>query len=330
VEARVDAGRRARTAKHHTVTHLLHRALRDVLGPHATQAGSLVNPRVARFDFANPGPVSPEQLRQITQAINEQILRDQPVTTEVVPYPEAMRRGVWALFGEKYGDDVRVVRVGDYSMELCGGTHVHHSGEIGSAYVASESGIGSGMRRVEVVAGPAALEWVESRLALLDRIAGTVGAPPDAAAERVQALASDLQAARRELSRLESAAASARAGDLADGAVAVNGLRVVAARVEASNADALGQTVDQLRKRLGPGIVVLGAVINGRPMFAAAASEEAWRAGIEAGALVGEVARVTGGGGGGKRDFARAGGKDASQLDAALALVPELVRARHV
>jgi alanyl-tRNA synthetase len=138
-----------------------------------------------------------------------------------------------------------------------------------------------------------------------------------------------LQAARRELSRLESAAASARAGDLAEGAVAVNGLRVVAARVEASNADALGQTVDQLRKRLGPGVVVLGAVINGRPMFAAAASEEAWRAGIEAGALVGEVARVTGGGGGGKRDFARAGGKDASQLDAALALVPELVRARH-
>jgi alanyl-tRNA synthetase len=166
---------------------------------------------------------------------------------------------VWALFGEKYGDDVRVVRVGDYSMELCGGTHVHHSGEIGSAYVASESGIGSGMRRVEVVAGPAALEWVESRLALLDRIAGTVGAPPDAAAERV--------------------------------AVAVNGLRVVAARVEASNADALGQTVDQLRKRLGPGVVVLGAVINGRPMFAAAASEEAWRAGIEAGALVGEGRR---------------------------------------
>ena len=329
LEARVDAERRARTAKHHTVTHLLHRALRDVLGPHATQAGSLVNPRVARFDFANPGAVTREQLSEVTRAINEQVLRDQPVTTEVLPYPEAMQRGVWALFGEKYGEDVRVVRVGDYSMELCGGTHVHHSGEIGSAYITSESGIGSGMRRVEVVAGPAALEWVESRLVLLDRIAGSIGAPMEVAADRVQALASELQAARRELSRLESAVATARAGDLTGNAVTVDGLRVVAARVDASNPEALGQTVDQIRQKLGPGVVVLGAVINARPMFAAAASPEAQQAGIAAGALVGQVAKVTGGGGGGKPDFARAGGKDASQLDAALALVPELVRTAH-
>jgi alanyl-tRNA synthetase len=327
VEARVDAERRSRTAKHHTVTHLLHRALRDVLGPHATQAGSLVNPRVARFDFANPGAVTREQLRDVVQAVNQQILRDHPVTTEVLPYPEAIQRGVWALFGEKYGDDVRVVRVGDYSMELCGGTHVHHSGEIGSAYITSEGGIGSGMRRVEVVAGPAALEWVESRLALLDRIAGTVGAPADAAAERVQALASELQAARRELSRLESAAASARAGDLTETAVTVDGLRVVAARVEAASKDSLGETVDRLRHKLGPGVVVLGAVINGNPEFVAAASPEAIERGVAAGALVSKVADMTGGRGGGRANFARGGGKDAGQLEAALALVPELVRA---
>jgi alanyl-tRNA synthetase len=327
VEARVDGDRRSRTARHHTVTHLLHRALRDVLGEQAMQAGSLVNPRVARFDFANPGPVTAEQLRAVAQAINAQILRDLPVSTEEVPYAEAMRHGVWALFGEKYGDSVRVVRVGDYSQELCGGTHVHHSGEIGSAYITSETGIGSGMRRVEVVAGPAALEWVEGRLGALDRIAASVSAPAAEAAERVQTMAAELQAARRELSQLQAALASARAGDLVDTAQVVDGLRVVAARVDASNMDALGGTADRVRSRLGPGVVVLGAVIKAKPMFVASATPEAQAAGIAAGALVGQVAAVTGGGGGGRPEFARAGGKDASRLDAALALVPELVRA---
>ncbi|HZR97814.1 MAG TPA: alanine--tRNA ligase [Chloroflexota bacterium] len=329
VEARVDAERRARTAKHHTVTHLLHKALRDVLGPHATQAGSLVTPNVARFDFANPGPLTPEQRRAVSEAINTQILRDLPVETAVVPYNEAVQGGVWALFGEKYGDEVRVVRVGDYSQELCGGTHVARSGEIGSAYIASESGIGSGMRRVEVVAGPAALEWVQNRLAQLDRVASALNAPPDAAAERVAALAAELQAARRELSRLQASAAKGRAEELAERAESVDGLRVVAARVDAPTPDALGETADQVRKRLGPGIVVLGAVINAKPMFIAAASPEAVQAGVQAGAIVKKVAEATGGGGGGRPDFARAGGKDASQLDAALALVPALVRAAH-
>ncbi len=326
VEARVDAERRARTARHHTVTHLLHKALRDVLGPRAAQAGSLVNPRVARFDFANPGPLTPEQLREVTAAINTQILRDLPVRTEVLPYAAAMEGGVWALFGEKYGDEVRVVRVGDYSQELCGGTHVHHSGEIGSAYITSETGIGSGMRRVEVVAGPAALEWVAGRLDLLERVAGAVGAPADAAADRVQALLAELQAARRDLRRLEAAVAAVRAEDLVERAQVVDGLKVVAARVDASSTDALGEVVDRVRGKLGEGVVVLGAVIDSRPMFAASASEQAQRAGVAAGALVGRVAKVTGGGGGGKPAFARAGGSDASKLDAALALVPELVR----
>jgi alanyl-tRNA synthetase len=327
VEARVDAERRARTAKHHTVTHLLHKALRDVLGQHATQAGSLVNPRVARFDFANPGPLTPEQLRAVNEAINTQILRDLPVETTVAPYSEAVQGGVWALFGEKYGDEVRVVRVGDYSQELCGGTHVTRSGEIGSAYVASESGIGSGLRRVEVVAGPAALEWVQGRLAQLDRVASTVNAAPDAVAERVAALSAELQATRRELSRLQATAARGQAEELIDKAASVDGLRLVAARVEAPNPDALGETADQIRKKLGPGVVVLGAVIDERPHFVAALTPEAIQAGLSAGKLVGQIAKVAGGGGGGKPDFARAGGKDASQVDAALALVPELVRA---
>ncbi|HLH20967.1 MAG TPA: alanine--tRNA ligase [Chloroflexota bacterium] len=329
LEARVDAERRARTAKHHTVTHLLHKALRDVLGPHATQAGSLVTPNVARFDFANPGPLTAEQRRAVSEAINTQILRDLPVETTVSPYSEAVEGGVWALFGEKYGDEVRVVRVGDYSQELCGGTHVARSGEIGSAYIASESGIGSGMRRVEVVAGPAALEWVQGRLAQLERVASAVNAPPDAAADRVAALTAELQAARRELSRLQASAAKGRAEELAEAAESVDGLRVLAARVDAPTPDALGETADQVRKRLGRGVVVLGAVINDRPQFVAALTPEAVQAGLSAGKLVGAIAKVAGGGGGGKPDFARAGGKDAAQLDAALALVPQLVREAH-
>jgi alanyl-tRNA synthetase len=326
VEARVDAERRGRTARHHTVTHLLHKALRDVLGPQATQAGSLVNPRVARFDFANPGPLTPEQLREVEQAINAQILRDLPVQTEVQPYASAMQGGVWALFGEKYGDEVRVVRVGDYSQELCGGTHVRRSGEIGSAYVTSETGIGSGMRRVEVVAGPAALEWVAGRLELLDRVASAANAPVDATPERIQALVAELQASRRELAKLEKAVAAVRAEELVSTAQAVDGLQVVAARVEASSPDALGEIVDRVRSKLGEGVVVLGAVIDSRPHFAASASVQARQAGLAAGSIVGQVAKVTGGGGGGKPEFARAGGRDASKLDAALALVPELVR----
>jgi alanyl-tRNA synthetase len=326
VEARVDPELRARTAKHHTVTHLLHKALRDVLGPHAAQAGSLVSPRVARFDFANDGPLSPEQLRAVTQAINEQILRDLPVTTEELPYTEAIQQGVWALFGEKYGERVRVVRVGDYSQELCGGTHVRHSGEIGSAYIASETGIGSGMRRVEVVAGPAALEWVEGRLAQLARVADTVGAPADAAAERVQALLAELQAARRELSRLEKQIAAARADELAARAQAIDGLQVVAARVEASSKEALGETADRIRNRLGPSVVALGAVIEARPHFVVTVSPEAQQAGLKAGALVKEVARIAGGGGGGRDSFATGAGRDPARLDEALAQVVRLVR----
>jgi alanyl-tRNA synthetase len=326
VEASVDADKRACTAKHHTVTHLLHKALRDVLGPHATQAGSLVNPRVARFDFANPGPLTTEQLRAVSDAINTQILRDLPVETGVAPYSEAVQGGVWALFGEKYGDEVRVVRVGDYSQELCGGTHVTRSGEIGSAYIASESGIGSGMRRVEVVAGPAALDWVHGRLAQLDRVASAVNAPADAVADRVATLAAELQAARRELSRLQASAAKGRAEELAETAENVDGLRVVTARIDAPNADTLGETADQVRKRLGPGVVVLGAVIGDRPQFVAALTPEAVQAGLSAGKLVGEIAKVAGGGGGGKPEFARAGGKDPGQLDVALAIVPRLVR----
>jgi alanyl-tRNA synthetase len=329
ISARVDAAKRARTAKHHTVTHLLHKALRDVLGPHATQAGSLVNPHVARFDFANPGPLTSEQLRAVGEAINTQILRDLPVETRVAPYGEAVQGGVLALFGEKYGDEVRVVQVGDYSQELCGGTHVSRSGEIGSAYIASETGIGSGMRRVEVVAGPAALDWVQGRLAQLERVASVVNAPVDAAAERVAALTAELQAARRELSRLQASAAKGRAEELAEAAESINGLRVVTARVEATTPDALGETADQVRKRLGTGVVVLGAIIGDRPHFVAALTPEAIQAGLSARTLVGEIAKVAGGGGGGKPEFARAAGKDAGLLDTALALTPQLVRDLH-
>jgi alanyl-tRNA synthetase len=224
-----------------------------------------------------------------------------------------------------------VVRVGDYSRELCGGTHVRRSGELGSAYITSETGIGSGLRRVEVVAGPAALEWVAGRLEALNRVAAAIGAPPDAAAARAEALASELQALKRQSARLESAMAAARAADLVRDAESIDGLRVVVARVDASSADALSTTVDRVRELLGGGVVLLGAVIGGKPLFVASAGPDAQGAGISAGTLADKAARLTGGGGGGRPDFARAGGKDASLLDAGLerarALVEEARRA---
>lgn len=325
-DARVDAERRRDIMRHHSVTHLLHKALRVTLGPKAMQAGSLVAPYVARFDFPNDGPVSAEQLEQIEDLINREILADLPVSIRELPFQEAIDEGAAAFFGEKYGDRVRVVTMGDFSKELCGGTHVSSTGELGAAYVASETGIGSGIRRVEVVAGRAAHQLARARGRQVSAVAARLGVTPEQVDERVQGLLDELREARRLASRLEASVGRGQAAALAAGAQEIGGVRLVAGRVDAGSMDGLLQVKDAVQQALGPGIIVLGAVIDGTPQFVAGVSKELIRPNLDAVALIKPVAAVAGGGGGGRPDLARAGGKDAAKLDAALARAAEVVR----
>ncbi|MBM2809420.1 MAG: alaS [Chloroflexi bacterium] len=324
--AMVDPERRGDIMRHHSVTHLLHRSLQLTLGPHAVQAGSLVSPRVARFDFPNEGPLGTAQIEAIEDLVNRHILADLPVGIEQLPFQEAVNQGAAAFFGEKYGDVVRVVTMGDFSKELCGGTHVRTTGEIGAAYVASETGIGSGMRRIEIVAGRAAHELARERSRMVASVAARLGSSAERLDERVDALLNELRDARRETSRLEATLAQLQAAALAEHAFIVGGTPAIVTKVDASSMDALLQMKDALRVVAPVGIIVLGALIEGKPQFIASIGQESIRPGFDAVALVRSAAAVTGGGGGGQPDLARAGGRDPSKLDDALATAEHAIR----
>ncbi len=334
--ARVDAQRRADTMRNHTATHLLHAALRKVLGSHVRQAGSLVAPDRLRFDFTHTEAVSPAQLAEVQRLVNEKIRENVPVHTRETSFSEAMTEGVLAFFGEKYGERVRVVEVNTvvprFSAELCGGTHCQRTGDIGVMVITSESSIGSGMRRVEALTGRAAEEYIRCQSQALEEIARMVGAPRESVADRVRALVGELDSMRKRLDRMQRTLASApAAADLVRHAVTVDGpggepVRVLAARVEAPTAEALRYYGDAVRKALSSGVAVLASVIDGRPQFVAIVTPDVVKRGPKAGDILRAVAAVTGGGGGGRPDMAQGGGKDASKLDQALAIVEATVR----
>jgi len=328
VEAVVDVQRRGDVMRHHSATHLLHKSLQVALGPQARQAGSLVAPQVARFDFPHEGPVQLEKLEEVEDLINRQILADAPIVVDEMHFQEAIDRGAMAMFGEKYGDRVRVVSINDFSRELCGGTHVARTGELGAAYIVGESGIGSGMRRVELVAGRAAYEYARTRNRQIASLAERLSSTPDRLGESVDALLVELREARRRAARLEGELAQAQSGGLLERVQQINGIPLLAARVEVDSGDALGGVADTLRKQLPSGVIVLGSVIDGRPQFVASVSKDFIRPGLDAGSIVKQVAAVTGGGGGGRPEFARAGGRPelADKLDEALARGAEVIR----
>ncbi|MBI2756598.1 MAG: alanine--tRNA ligase [Chloroflexi bacterium] len=318
--AEVDLDRRARTMRHHTVTHLLHRALKDVLGEGTSQQGSLVAPDMARFDFNYPRALSREQLQAVASIINDRAMQDLPVHWEVMGIDAARKTGATMMFGEKYGEQVRVVSIGDYSKELCGGTHTHHAGELGLAVIAAESGIGSGKRRIVALAGQPALRFFQDRVGLLERVAERAGAPSvDEAPMRVDALVEELERARTELQRLKHQQAHESAATLAAGARQVGPVRVVAARVEQADDAGLKQLVDAVREDLGSGVVVLASVLGDKPRFVVGITRDLLVDGrLNAGAVLRDVARAAGGGGGGRPDFATGGGGDAARIPAAL------------
>jgi len=328
VQARVDAAARQATALNHSATHLLHAALRQVLGTHVMQKGSLVDPDRLRFDFSHYEALTPEEIDRVEQLVNAQIRANAPAETEIMSPEAAQAAGAIALFGEKYGDEVRVLRIGDFSMELCGGTHVQRAGDIGLFKIIAESGIAAGVRRIEAVTGERALAWVEDNEHRLQRLASLLRGSPGELEGRLQQLLERSRKLEKEVAQLKAQLATGGGGrDLADEAVEVDGIQVLASRLaDGMDAKTLRDTVDRLKNRLGTAAVVLGcATEDGKLRLAAGVSKDACQR-LKAGELINRVAALVGGKGGGRPDFAQAGGNDPSRLDAALAAVPALVR----
>jgi alanyl-tRNA synthetase len=324
VAVAVETPRRQGLRQHHTGTHLLHAALRRVLGTHVAQAGSLVAPDHLRFDFSHGGSVKDREVEQIEELVNEQVQVNTPVTHDTMDLKEALASGAMALFGEKYGDRVRVVRIGDFSTELCGGTHLDSTGQIGFFKVDTEGAVASGVRRIEAVAGTAAVEAVARQQRVLREIGDILKISPTEAPQRLRKLLDEQRTLERQLQELQGKAARSKADDLVAGARQVNGVAVVAGRLDGLDADGLRAVADRLRERLGSGVVLVGSVVDGKVNLVAAVTKDLAKR-YHAGKLVQEIARAVGGGGGGRPDLAQAGGKEPAKLDSALDGVYDVV-----
>lgn len=328
VKAEVNREMRRDIVKNHTATHLLHKALKETLGEHVNQAGSLVEPQRLRFDFSHLGSISPEELAEIERRVNEQIWNALDVVIELKPIDEAKAMGAMALFGEKYGDIVRVVQVGEYSLELCGGCHVNNTAEIGLFKLVSESGIGSGVRRIEAVTGRGAYLFMDGQLDLLKQAAGLLKANLGDVPKRIDALYAQLKELSRENESLQGKLSAIEAGELTDKVISVGATKLLSAKVQAGSMDALRGLADELKAKLPDAVIVLGAAMDDKVNFVVVVPQEEVKRGLHAGKLVKEVAAVCGGGGGGRPDMAQAGGKDVSKLDEALKLPEQWISAQ--
>jgi alanyl-tRNA synthetase len=326
--AEVDGPRRQATALNHSATHLLHAALRKVLGTHVQQKGSLVAPDRLRFDFGHLQALTPLELREIERLVNAQVRANAPTETRLMEYDAAVAGGAIALFGEKYDKDVRVLRMGDFSMELCGGTHVARAGDIGLFKIVSEGGVASGVRRIEALTGGGALSYVEQNDDLVKDLAGLMRGSRDELADKVREQVERTRQLEREVRTLKDRLASGKGLDLAANAVEVNGVKVVATKVDGADAGSLRAAVDELKERLKAAVIVLASVESPTKVVLVAGVTAAETARIKAGELVGAVAALIGGRGGGRADFAQAGGSKPEALDAALNSVEEFVRTR--
>jgi len=326
--AEVNGERRRATVLNHTATHLLHAALRKLLGTHVTQKGSLVAPDRLRFDFSHYQAVTPQELNEIERLVNAQIRENAPAEIDVMPFDRAVAAGAMALFGEKYESDVRVLRVGDFSMELCGGTHVKRAGDIGFFKIVGESGIAAGVRRIEALTGEGAVAWTESSDALLRDVGGLVRAGREDLKDKVEQLIERSKRLEKEVQQLKGRLASGQGGDLSSAAREINGVKVLATRVDGADARALRDAVDQLKNKLKSAVIVLASVEATDKVLLVAGVTQDQTDRIKAGELIGSVAQQVGGRGGGRADMAQAGGTNPAALDAALASVESWVRAR--
>jgi alanyl-tRNA synthetase len=328
VVASVDAERRQAIMRSHTATHLLHHALRQVLGEHAVQSGSVVEPDRLRFDFSHYAAMSGEELRRVEDIVNHRVMAAAPVSAHVTGLEQAKAAGAMALFGEKYAEQVRMVEVGDFSRELCGGTHAHRTSDVGICVLLGESSVGAGLRRIEAVTGLGALAWVRQRDQALASAAEMLRARPEEVPERINHLLRDLREAEKRAREVHARSASGMLEDLVAAVRQVDDLRLIAEHVASLPPQALRDLADAAIAKLGTGVVVLATTDGDKVPIVAKASKDWVERGVHAGNLLREVARVTGGSGGGRPDFAQGGGRDARKIDQALASVEQLVRAQ--
>jgi alanyl-tRNA synthetase len=331
VTAKVDSLARARTIRHHSATHLMHKALREVLGPHVQQKGSQVDPDKTRFDFAHTGPMSNDEIRRVERLVNAEILANVPTQSRVMTIEDAQKTGAMMLFGEKYGDQVRVLDIGS-SCELCGGTHVARSGDIGFFTIVAEGGVAAGVRRIEALAGDNALAYVQNMETTLGGVAGTLKVVRSEVPGRLTALLDQVRRLERELAGLKGKLASAQGDDLVNQAVDVKGanglvIRVLAANLAGADATALRETLDKLKDKLKSAAIVLASTGDGKVSLIAGVTADLTGK-LKAGELVNFVAQQVGGKGGGRPDMAQAGGTDPAALPAALASVTAWVQAK--
>ena len=316
LNASIDADRRLAIKLNHSATHLMHAALRDVLGDHVQQKGSLVTDDRLRFDFSHFEPMTQDQILEIERIVNSQIRNNTDTNAAVMSMDDALNEGAMALFGEKYGDEVRVLKIG-FSTELCGGTHVARAGDIGLFKILSEGGVASGVRRIEAVTGQGALRWVEENSQQLDKVASMIKASRNEVDAKVEQLLDRTRSLEKALEQAKAKLASQAGSDLSSQATEIDGIKVLAAQLEGADAKSLRDTLDQLKNKLGKAAIVLAAVNEGKvALVAGVTKEETGR--IKAGNLVNHVAQQVGGKGGGRPDMAQAGGSDPSALPQAL------------
>ena len=327
VSAQVDAEARARSAWNHSATHLMHAALRHVLGDHVTQKGSLVDPDKTRFDFSHGKPMSAAEIAAVETLVNREVRANAPVTARTMKHAEAIKAGAMALFGEKYGEEVRVIGMGEFSTELCGGTHVGRTGDIGFFKITSETGVAAGVRRVEAVTGAGAIEYVQAQATQLAEAANALKSSPQELPARIAQVQDSVRALERELARLKSKMASSQGDDLAGQAVEVKGIMVLAAALDNADAKTLRETLDKLKDKLKTAAIVLGSSADGKVSLIAGVTADAVGR-VKAGDLVNFVAAQVGGKGGGRPDMAQAGGTEPGKLPAALAGVKGWVEGR--
>lgn len=324
LQAKIDLEARQATARNHSATHLLHAALQQILGEHVKQKGSLVNPQRLRFDFSHFEPISAEQLSKIERLVNQQILLNTRVETRLMDLEAAMQSGAMALFGEKYDEQVRVLSIGDFSTELCGGTHVHYAGDIGLFKIITETGIAAGVRRIEAITGNAALDWVINTEKTLNQLSVLLKTNPDSLEEKLRQLIEQNRSKEKELSRLQAKLASSQGDDLASQAVEIKGIKVLAAQLDNVDVKQLRNTLDKLKDKLGTAAIILASVKGDKISLVAGVTKNATDK-VKAGELLNYVAKQVGGKGGGRAEMAQGGGNNPSKLTAALQSVMEWV-----
>lgn len=320
VMAKVDGSQRLNTARNHTTTHLIQKALRNVLGSHVTQAGSLVGPERLRFDFSHFSAMTREELKNVEKEVNAKILESIPVTVREMPVEEARKEGAMALFSEKYGDIVRVVRIGDYSVELCGGTHLVSTSQAGLIKILGESGVAAGVRRIEALTGEGAIGYFNEKEEILNEVAAALKSNPQDSLRKIELMNAELKNAGREIEKLRNKLVCSSVEDILSGAVDARGIKVVAARFDQLDMEALRNTGDMLKNKLGSGVVILASGLGDKVNLVVMASKDAVERGAHAGNIIREAAKAAGGGGGGRPDMAQAGGKDVTKIDEALKL----------